>query len=263
MFVFSDATRLKEMEEEVSRDRRLRAMGEMIAQIAHELRSPLGSLELFRSLLEREGGSPKRQEYLGHMATSIASMDRLVGNLLYHTRTPSLEEEEVDARDLVLRLTRDLSRMASSASRDRTPPDIRALVPDGPLTLSGDGDLLYHALFNLATNALEAVIALPGSSSQGGGEISGEILLESARGSMGEVLFRVSDNGTGIAKEIVERIFDPFFTTRAKGTGLGLSIVHNIAVAHGGDVRYVREDGRTVFVLTLPVVRPPGELAGG
>ena len=261
VFVFSDATRLKEMEEEVSRDRRLRAMGEMIAQIAHELRSPLGSLELFRSLLEREGGSPQGQEYLGHMATSIASMDRLVGNLLYHTRTPSLEEEEVDGRELVLRLSRDLSRMAASSSRDRTPPDIRALVPDSPLLLSGDGDLLYHALFNLATNALEAVMALPESPKKE--EVFRRIRLECAQGLAGEVSFRVSDNGTGIASEIAERIFDPFFTTRAKGTGLGLSIVHNIAVAHGGDVRYAREDGWTVFVLTLPVVRPPGDRFGG
>jgi two-component system sensor histidine kinase FlrB len=252
---------LLEMEEEVSRDRRLRAMGEMIAQIAHELRSPLGSLELFRSLLEREGGSPQGQEYLGHMATSIASMDRLVGNLLYHTRTPSLEEEEVDGRELVLRLSRDLSRMAASSSRDRTPPDIRALVPDSPLLLSGDGDLLYHALFNLATNALEAVMALPESPKKE--EVFRRIRLECAQGLAGEVSFRVSDNGTGIASEIAERIFDPFFTTRAKGTGLGLSIVHNIAVAHGGDIRYAREDGWTVFVLTLPVVRPPGDRGGG
>ncbi len=256
VFVFSDATRLKEMEEEVSRDRRLRAMGEMIAQIAHELRSPLGSLELFRSLLERERGSPQSLEYLGHMETSIASMDRLVGNLLYHTRTPSLEEEEVDARELVLRLSRDLTRMAASSSRDRMPPDIRALVPESSLTLSGDGDLLYHALFNLATNALEAVNALPGSAEPEGGKNSRTIRLECSRGSEGTVVFRVFDNGMGIANEIAERIFDPFFTTRAKGTGLGLSIVHNIAVAHGGDVRYVREGEGTMFVLALPAGGP-------
>ena len=262
VFVFSDATRLKEMEEEVSRDRRLRAMGEMIAQIAHELRSPLGSLELFRSLLDREADTSKAREYLGHMSTSIASMDRLVGNLLYHTRTPSLEEEVVDARDLVIRLAQDLSRMAASAFRDRPPPEIHCLVPEGSLTFFGDGDLLYHALFNLATNAFEAVSALP---EPPGGEPAGlrQVRLEGLRGPRGEILFRVCDNGTGIANDIAERVFDPFFTTRAKGTGLGLSIVHNIAVAHGGDIRHGREDGWTVFVLTLPAARSSGNPEGG
>jgi two-component system sensor histidine kinase FlrB len=196
------------------------------------------------------------------MATSIASMDRLVSNLLYHTRTPSLEEEEVDARDLVARLTRDLSRMASSAFRDRPPPEIFCLVPEGPLTFFGDSDLLYHALFNLATNALEAVSALP---EPPGEEPAGsrQVRLEGLRGPRGEILFRVSDNGTGIASDIAERVFDPFFTTRAKGTGLGLSIVHNIAVAHGGDIRHGREDGWTVFVLTLPAARSSGNPEGG
>jgi len=264
VLVFTDATRLREMEEEVNRDRRLRAMGEMIAQIAHELRSPLGSLELFRSLLEQTLPTPEGQEYLVHMATSIASMDRLVGNLLYHTRTPVLQREEVDGAELLERLSRDLSRMASSASRDREPPEIRCVLPEDPLRFWADGDLLYHALLNLSTNALEAVSAswvppVPPSPRR-------TIRLEGERGTKGEAVFKVFDNGMGIANDIVERIFDPFFTTRAKGTGLGLSIVHNIALAHTGDIRHYREDGWTVFVLTLPPVRTeddPGGMQGG
>lgn len=90
-----------------------------------------------------------------------------------------------------------------------------------------------------------------------------ELRLETGQGPAGEYLFIVKDNGTGIAEEVAGRIFDPFFTTRAKGTGLGLSIVHNIAVAHGGEIRYFRDGAWTAFSLSIPPGRVHPVLANG
>ncbi len=252
VFIFTDVTRVREMEEEVARDRRLRAMGEMIAQIAHELRNPLGSLELFSGLLSQNAVSSESIEYLGHMMTSIASMDRLIGNLLYHTRAPELQESSLESVPFLGRISQDFDRMVRSAGRSRTARTLTLSADPSPVpaVLRVDEELLYHSLFNLVSNALEALLGLsPGDTRPR------EIRIETRLGSSGEYLFLVKDNGTGIAKEVAERIFDPFFTTRAKGTGLGLSIVHNIASAHGGEIRYAREEGWTMFSLLIPPER--------
>ncbi len=260
VFIFTDVTRVREMEEEVARDRRLRAMGEMIAQIAHELRNPLGSLELFSSLLFRDSVTPESREYLGHMITSIASMDRLIGNLLYHTRTPELQEGSVDSEVFINRLSADFARMVRSAARSRAARTLTFYSDPAPApaVLLVDEELLYHALFNLVSNGLEALMGLSPTE-----EGPRELRLETGQGPAGEYLFIVKDNGTGIAEEVAGRIFDPFFTTRAKGTGLGLSIVHNIAVAHGGEIRYFRDGAWTAFSLSIPPGRVHPVLANG
>ena len=260
VFIFTDVTRVREMEEEVARDRRLRAMGEMIAQIAHELRNPLGSLELFSSLLFRDSVTPESREYLGHMITSIASMDRLIGNLLYHTRTPELQEGSVDSEVFINRLSADFARMVRSAARSRAARTLTFYSDPAPApaVLLVDEELLYHALFNLVSNGLEALMGLSPKE-----EGPRELRLETGQGPAGEYLFIVKDNGTGIAEEVAGRIFDPFFTTRAKGTGLGLSIVHNIAVAHGGEIRYFRDGAWTAFSLSIPPGRVHPVLANG
>ncbi|EQD25506.1 MAG: hypothetical protein D084_Lepto4C00109G0005 [Leptospirillum sp. Group IV 'UBA BS'] len=233
----------------MARDRRLRAMGEMIAQIAHELRNPLGSLELFSSLLSRDASTPESREYLGHMVTSIASMDRLIGNLLYHTRTPELQEGTVDVLPFLRRLAADFERMVRSAAGSRSARTLTFHSDPDPssVLLRVDEELLYHALFNLVSNGLEALMGLSPKE-----ERPRELRLETGLGPSGEFLFFVRDDGTGIAPDVAERIFDPFFTTRAKGTGLGLSIVHNIAMAHGGEIRYFRDGAWTVFSLSIP-----------
>ncbi len=252
VFIFTDVTRIREMEEEMARDRRLRAMGEMIAQIAHELRNPLGSLELFSALLTRDATTSEAREYLGHMTTSIASMDRLIGNLLYHTRTPELQAGWLDAGSFLGRISTDFSRMVQSVSRSRSARTLtfHSVPAQPPFLFHVDEELLTHALFNLLSNGLEALMGLPLTE-----ERSRELRLESLLSNDGSCLLVVKDNGTGIASDVAERIFDPFFTTRAKGTGLGLSIVHNIAVAHEGEVRYEREGDWTVFSLSIPPKR--------
>lgn len=247
VFIATDVTKSREMEAEIARDRRLKAMGEMVAQIAHELRNPLGSLELFNALLTRDAATPEAREFLNHMATSIASMDRLVDNLLYHTRPPEMQESLVLSTTLMERMAGDFSRMVRSSGRSRPESRLRFVGQDNPprVALRIDEHLVYHALFNLVTNAVEAV----------SGELSGEVLLGARIGTGGDFVFFVEDNGPGIAKESEERIFDPFYTTRAKGTGLGLSIVHNVAAAHGGEVHYSREQDRTRFFLSIPAGR--------
>jgi signal transduction histidine kinase len=114
------------------------------------------------------------------------------------------------------------------------------------LIITGDEGLLYHAIFNLVTNAFQACFDAGG----------GDVILSLSRSRSGGVVFSVKDNGPGIPREMREKIFDPFFTTRSKGTGLGLPIVLKIVLAHKGLLKFDSDEKGTCFTVHLPA---PGE----
>jgi signal transduction histidine kinase len=104
---------------------------------------------------------------------------------------------------------------------------------------------------NLLSNASQAIID------------KGKISITTAPGDDGGVRLEVSDTGTGIPEEIIDKIFDPFFTTKpvGKGTGLGLNIVYNIINKHGGKIEVKSEVGKgTTFIVQLPPQPPPDAL---
>ncbi len=241
VLIVSDVTRLREMEEEVERDRRLRDMGEMVAMIAHELRNPLGSVELFSSLLGRELKGQGSQA-LEAIRSSVTAMDRLIGNLLFHTRLPEISRTTFVATDLLDRLYADCQRIGVMRGRAGGANVSLSLDAAGEVFLSGDEGLLYHALFNLVTNAFQACF-------ESGG---GHVVLSLRQLDHGGALFRIADDGPGIPRALRDRIFDPFFTTRAKGTGLGLPIVHKIVLAHQGLLRIDSTEQGATFTITLP-----------
>ncbi|MHB1563348.1 MAG: two-component system sensor histidine kinase NtrB [Leptospirillum sp.] len=245
VLIVNDVTRLREMEEEVSRDRRLRDMGEMVAMIAHELRNPLGSIELFSSLLARDAGTRGGQALEG-IRSSVTSMDRLIGNLLFHTRIPNVSRSLFSGHDLLERLSSDCARIGIMRGRAGGPTVSFAVDEPSPFLVNGDEGLIYHAIFNLVTNAFQACF------DAGGGSVTLSLL----RSRSGGAIFFVKDNGPGIPREMREKIFDPFFTTRSKGTGLGLPIVLKIVLAHGGLLKVDSDENGSCFMVQLP---GPGE----
>ncbi len=112
--------------------------------------------------------------------------------------------------------------------------------------VEGDEELLYHAIFNLVTNAFQACFDAG----------SGSITLSAERSKSAGAIFSVRDNGPGIPRELKEKIFDPFFTTRTKGTGLGLPIVLKIILAHNGLLKIDSNENGSCFIIQLP---GPGE----
>ncbi len=245
VLIVNDVTRLREMEEEVSRDRRLRDMGEMVAMIAHDLRNPLGSIELFSSLLARDAGARGGQALEG-IRSSVTSMDRLIGNLLFHTRLPMVSGAPFCVQDLLDRLSCDCARIGVMRGRAGGPDVSFSVDAPYPFTITADEGLLYHAIFNLVTNAFQACFDAGG----------GQIILSLARSKSGGAIFSVKDNGPGIPRELREKIFDPFFTTRSKGTGLGLPIVLKIVLAHKGLLKIDSDENGSCFIVQLP---GPGE----
>ncbi len=243
VLILTDRTRVREMEEEVSRDRRLKEMGEMVATIAHELRNPLGSLEIFASLAEREAPAGSRlAEWVGYMRVQVSRLDRLIGNLLYYTRPPETVPAPFSLADFLMRAQADFARIPDMRSQAGAPRVAwKVSVPEDRV-IEADEGLLYHALFNLAVNAFQVLEGCSG----------GEVHLEASLVPGGDVVFCVRDNGSGIPESMRDRIFNPFFSTKPKGTGLGLSIVHNIAEAHGGSLNVSSRPGETEFRLRIP-----------
>ncbi len=241
--VFQDVTRLQRLEAQEARNRRLVAMGEMAAGIAHEIRNPLGSLELFAShLVEELRGSP-HEELAGHVLKGLQNLSRVTGNLLLFARKVELKRRPVDLAEILS----EALLYARAAVRAKGVSLDEALAP---APVDADPDLLRQAFLNLLLNAVQAV--------DEGGRIRVSVEPDPAEDPPVARL-RVGDDGPGVPLEALEKVFDPFYTTRAQGVGLGLAIVQHIVSAHGGWVSVGTDDlGGAAFVVGLPLAAGSG-----
>ncbi|HTM10396.1 MAG TPA: ATP-binding protein [Verrucomicrobiae bacterium] len=244
VLVLQDVGRLKRLEAEAARTRRLAALGEMAAEMAHQIKSPLGGIELYASLL-KDKENVDAQRVAGEILAAVNRLYTTISHLLSFANEPSIACDLVP----VALLVRDVRELSSSVFRSEHWSLAIDMERDLP-PLWGDRGLLAQALLNLVTNAKEAMPE--------GGKVRLTVK-RSPRYTMNGRIHRtlevgVSDDGLGIAAENRERIFDPFFTTKAAGTGLGLALTHKVVRAHHGSIEVVSEPGRgSRFVLLLPV----------
>jgi signal transduction histidine kinase len=213
-----------------ARDERLQMM---LAGIAHEVRNPLGGLELYAGLLrDALAGQPERLAEVARIERELGHLRTVVSEFLEYARRPKPELAVVAARPL-LEEVRELTEA----------PDGVRLVVDAPeaLAVRADAGQLRRALLNLARNAAGAMHGR-----------AGEVVLAASAGA-GGVRLEVRDRGPGVPAELREKIFAPFFTTREKGTGLGLAFVREIVRDHGGEVSVDdAPGGGAVFRIDLP-----------
>jgi len=227
------ASGLEHMRQELEgRDRQLKMM---LAGVAHEVRNPIGGMELFAGLLAEElgsGGSADARDHLARIRREIDYLRRIVEDFLAFAREQKLSREPLMPLAL-LELARGLVQADAEAR------DVSVRLVAAPAVLKGDPSLLLSALSNLAKNAVQA------SKTQGEVRLSG-------RAEASRYLFEVENDGAGIPEELRQRIFEPFFTTRQQGTGLGLPLSRKIARAHGGELALSSAVAPTRFVLSLP-----------
>lgn len=240
------------LREEAERNHRLAAIGEMAARMAHELRNPLGSIELFSSLLKKGLADPALRRYADYISSATTAMDYALSNLLLFTRTPTPHFRRTDLKR-VIEEAHLFALPLIQQNRIRWSESIDSL----PEWVWCDEDLLRQILLNLILNAVEAMPR--------GGALRLAVLARPAAERSnadapvnGGVTITISDTGTGISDEILPKIFDPFFSTKQRGTGLGLAIVHNAVTAHGGSIQIEsKRDEGTTFTLILPSISDP------
>lgn len=230
------------LEERLHRRDRLASMGEMVGRIAHEVRNPLGSVELFASMLRQDlAHDPVLHGYTEHISMAVQSMDRLLSNLLTYTR-PAHPQRSWYATETLVRESLTLAAHATARHRIEVQVDLKGAPPN----LWCDGPQIRQVLVNLILNAVDAMPE--------GGRLTVSVrdYLRSAHESPVARLL-VADTGKGIEAEDLSRVFDPFFTTRDDGTGLGLAIVHGLVDGHDGRVEIESAVGvGTTVTVTIP-----------
>jgi len=226
-----------------------------VANVSHELKTPLTSIRLFAEMLQsgRLKDEEKRREYLRTMVSEAERLSRLVENVLSFSRdgggASSLEPLDLAelARETALQMNPGLSDNGFTCS----------FSADGPGLVLGDPGALRQVVMNLLSNAEKY-------SGQGR-----EIQVRCVR-DRGQAVVEVMDRGPGVAQSQRGKVFQEFFrgddslTASKSGAGLGLYIARTIARHHGGDVFYApREGGGSVFSLSIPLVRDASVQQGG
>jgi two-component system NtrC family sensor kinase len=216
---------------------RLATLGQLAAQLAHEIGTPLSSVSghLQLALLQRDLPLGLRDR-LEVAEREIGRIGRIVRDYLDSTR--SLEPERKPAS--LRRILAEAVEVAGGVER-ASGAMIEVVLPDDPAEFVTDPGLLRQIVINLLTNALDAV------------ERGGQVALR-ARVDDEQVIITVSDTGTGIPAEDLRRIFEPFYTTkgRGKGTGLGLAICRELVASLGGHIGVESTPGRgSTFTVQL------------
>lgn len=228
----ADARKLEGL---VERHRRLAALGEMAAALAHQIRTPLAAALLYATNASRPELAPSQRDGLLVKAVAcLHDLEHLVGDMLQFARGASLAENRFALNELLDSVETTLRPIVA-------PGQTLAVVRiESDTALLGNREALAGALLNLATNALTA------------GGAAAQVAITAAPAGL-EVDVRVTDNGPGIEPALVEKIFEPFFTSRPDGTGLGLAVARSVARSHGGELTLADTSaGRTTFALRLP-----------
>ncbi|HKZ05792.1 MAG TPA: ATP-binding protein [Methylomirabilota bacterium] len=222
--VFSDLSRVKELEQEKRRAERLASLEAIASGMVHEIRNPLVSLKAFAQLLPSRFGEPEFRETFTRVADrEISRIDELLGRFRTLSSPQTQPMVPLDIADPI------------GATLELLGPDLSARgvrlrrVGEGPYRLiSGNASKLEQLFHNLCLNALEAMSE--------GGELTVRVAdLREAGGNL--LLVEISDTGPGIPPDLIDKIFNPFVTTKARGSGLGLAICSSIADAHRATLR--------------------------
>jgi signal transduction histidine kinase len=248
VMVIRDIAERRNLETRLLDAERLAGLGQMSAQVAHELRNPLNAIAGAAQYLSRRlPGDPDVAEYAGLISEEVERVNRFVGELLGLSRPA----EPVYTASMVNRLLREAAQKAALARglpADAVQLDLSRDLP--PLDL--DGPMITDALVNLMANAFDA-----------GGDAPVELASRlETRGGEGTVVVEVRDRGCGIPEDKLEEVQRPFVTTKAHGTGLGLVVVQRAAGMHRATFSLARRaGGGTVAELRLPVRRLAPEAA--
>jgi signal transduction histidine kinase len=238
----ADVTEAERAATELRRNRALMAIGQMTAQVAHEIKNPLGGVRLSAQVLERmHAGDARSLEIVRRIQSSVDLLSRIVAELNQFARPRELDLAQVRVGELLDDLLQNVG--------DRVVEKRIEVVRDVDEELVGNFDEgeLRKALINFLVNALEA-------SPEGG-----TLTVAAARDELvDEVTIRIRDEGHGMDEETLRRLFEPFYTTKPTGTGLGMSIAQKIVEQHRGylSVQSAVGEGTTIAV-TLPLTLAP------
>jgi len=245
LIIMDDITERIELEAQLSQADKLSSIGLLAAGVAHEVNTPLAVISSYAQMLAKQlHGDPQKSGLLEKITRQTFRASEIVNNLLNFSRTSGSEIGDVDVNKVIaetLALLEHQFKVAKVEVQNAPTPDLPAI--------QGNAGRLQQVFLNLFLNAKDA---MPRGGTLRVATLNGE-----------SVSVTVSDTGSGIAPEHIQRIYDPFFTTKtsgidgqARGTGLGLSVTYGIIQEHAGKIRVESHPGAgTTFILDFPPSR--------
>ncbi|MBD3170070.1 MAG: hypothetical protein GF307_11350 [candidate division Zixibacteria bacterium] len=232
------AERLAQAQKQLMESEKMAALGTLSASIAHEINNPLGIIKNYLLLLEQEL-NPEGESAANFkiIKDEINRINTIVAQLLDFYRPRKEKIEQIDIQKMVVDIVNVIGRPFEKSG-------VKFKIDNLNKTNNVKGSLeqLRQVLINIIVNAKES---MP----------NGGIIDISSSSRNGHVYLSISDNGTGIDQQIMNRIFEPFFTTKenSKGTGLGLSVSYSIVQRHGGAIEVLNNhSGGATFTVKLP-----------
>jgi two-component system, NtrC family, sensor kinase len=245
LVIMDDITERVDLESQLSQADKLSSIGLLAAGVAHEVNTPLAVISSYTQMLAKQlQGDPQKSGLLEKITRQTFRASEIVNNLLNFSRTSGTEFADVDINKVITDTLALLEHQFKTAKIQ-----VNSELTGGISAIQGNPGRLQQVFLNLFLNAKDAM--------PGGGKLS----VATCNGDM--VSVRVSDTGSGIAPEHIQRIYDPFFTTKTapkegqnRGTGLGLSVTYGIIQEHAGKIRVESNPGSgTTFALDFPLSR--------
>jgi two-component system, NtrC family, sensor kinase len=245
LVIMDDITERVELESQLSQADKLTSIGLLAAGVAHEVNTPLAVISSYTQMLAKQlQGDPQKSGLLDKITRQTFRASEIVNNLLNFSRTSGTEFANVDINKVILDTLALLEHQFKVAKIQ-----VQSDLTPGISAIQGNPGRLQQVFLNLFLNAKDA---MPGG---------GRLTVATSNGEM--VSVRVTDTGSGIAPEHIQRIYDPFFTTKTspkegqnRGTGLGLSVTYGIIQEHAGKIRVESDPGAgTTFALDFPLSR--------
>jgi two-component system, NtrC family, sensor histidine kinase HydH len=236
--VMDDVTDIKNDEKQKQQNEKLIAMGELASSVAHEVRNPLNSINMIAQRFDKEYSGKLNSEEFNTLSNVLKNESLRVNNIieqfLKFARPPKLNITEILSTDFLndIRLISEINTIEKGIKTE--------FFEEQVSTLKIDIEQMKQVFLNLVQNAIDATPQ--------GGSISITYKIKSDKN-----IFEISDTGTGISKEDLNKIFNLYFTTKSQGTGLGLSIVQQIISQHNGRIYVASKAGNgTKFIIELP-----------
>lgn len=242
LLTLHDTESRQQIETELEVSRRLADLGRLTSGVGHEVKNPINAivvhLELLREKLARGDSSADRHIDVIH--NEIRRLDRVVQTLVDFSRPVELDLAMHDLRGIV-----DSVLTLAEPELEQRNVHVVSTLPDRPVNVRVDADLIQQALLNVLQNGAQAMAE--------GGNLDVDL-----RQTKHEATLRIRDHGCGIPRDILGRIFNLYFTTKREGTGIGLAMTYRILQLHNGSIQVESEvDVGTQFTLRLPLAAVP------
>lgn len=230
---------LKDARERLLHGERLAAIGEMAANLAHELKNPLITIGGFAGrLLKSLPAETREHHYADTIVSEVSRLEKMLAEILAFSRKPTICFNRCDLEEIL----QDCLASCATTFEDHNISLSISITPP-PWTVSGDAHQLKQVFLNLILNSCDAM--------PDGGQLY--MTLKKAPLDKKKIIATIEDTGGGIPKEMLSQIFNPFFTTKHHGTGLGLAIANRIILNHFGSIEVQNTGHGAAFTIALPL----------